>query len=130
MILVDSRVWIDYFNGQINSYTNKLDELLGVEPIAIGDLILLEVLQGFRSDTDYQTAKNLFDSLDRFNMLGTELAIKGADNYRQLRKKGITIRKTADIIIATFCIENQMPLLFSDKDFKPFVKYLGLHTAL
>ncbi len=130
MIIVDSSVWIDYFNGQVNPYTDKLDEVLGLEPVAIGDLILLEVLQGFRNDQDYNTAKNLFNSLDIFNLLNTQLAIKGADNYRYLRKKGITVRKKADIIIATFCIEGQIPLLFSDKDFKPFVKYLSLQSVL
>ncbi len=130
MIIVNSSVEIDYFNGQVNPYIHKLDEVLGLEPVAISDLILVEVLQGFRSDQDYNTAKNLFNSLDIFNLLDTKLAIKGADNYRYLRKKGITVRKKADIIIATFCIESQIPLLFSDKDFKPFVKYLSLQSVL
>ncbi|MBE9004644.1 PIN domain nuclease [Fortiea sp. LEGE XX443] len=126
MILVDSSVWIDYFNGRETPETNKLDTLLGVEPLAIGDLILIEVLQGFRSDVDHQTAKELLTSLTIFEMLGIDLAVKSADNYRILRKRGITIRKTADVIIATFCIESQNALLFSDKDFLPFVQHLGL----
>jgi predicted nucleic acid-binding protein len=126
MIIVDSSVWIDYFNGIETPETNKLDELLGLEPIAIGDLILTEVLQGFRSDTGYQTAKELLTSLTIFEMLGLDIALKSVDNYRFLRKRGITIRKTADVIIATFCIENQNSLLFSDKDFLPFVNHLGL----
>lgn len=126
MIIVDSSVWIDYFNGAETPETNKLDVLLGVEQIAIGDLILTEVLQGFRSDEGYQTAKELLTSLQIFEMLGLNIAIKSVDNYRFLRKRGITIRKTADVIIATFCIENQNPLLFSDKDFIPFVNHLGL----
>ena len=126
MIIVDSSVWIDYFNGVETPETNKLDVLLGVEQIAIGDLILTEVLQGFRSDEGYQTAKELLTSLQIFEMLGLNIAIKSVDNYRFLRKRGITIRKTADVIIATFCIENQHPLLFSDKDFIPFVNHLGL----
>ena len=129
MILVDSSVWVDYFNGRETPETNKLDSLLGVEPLAIGDIILAEVLQGFRSDTDYQTAKELLTSLTIFEMLGLNFAIKSADNYRMLRKRGITIRKTADVIIATFCIENQNSLLFSDKDFLPFVQHLGLLTV-
>jgi predicted nucleic acid-binding protein len=107
MILVDSSVWIDYFNGRETPETNKLDTLLGVEPLAIGDLILTEVLQGFRSDVDYQTAKELLTSLTIFEMLGVDIAFKSVDNYRSLRKRGITIRKTADVIIATFCIESQ-----------------------
>jgi hypothetical protein len=126
MIIVDSSVWIDYFNGVETPETNKLDTLLGVEQIAIGDLILTEVLQGFRSDEGYQTAKELLTSLQIFEMLGLNIAIKSVDNYRFLRKRGITIRKTADVIIATFCIENQNQLLFSDKDFIPFVNHLGL----
>jgi predicted nucleic acid-binding protein len=130
MIIVDSSVWIDYFNGTETPETNKLDKLLGVEAIAIGDLILTEVLQGFRSDTEYQTAKELLTSLTIFEMLGLEIALKSVDNYRFLRKRGITIRKTADVIIATFCIENQSSLLFSDKDFLPFVHHLGLISVL
>jgi predicted nucleic acid-binding protein len=126
MIIVDSSVWVDYFNGIETPETNKLDQLLGVEPIAISDLILTEVLQRFRSDNGYQTAKELLTSMHIFEMLGLEIAIKSADNYRFLRKQGITIRKTADVIIATFCIETQNSLLFSDKDFLPFVNHLGL----
>lgn len=87
---------------------------------------MTEVLQGFRSDEGYQTAKELLTSLQIFEMLGLNIAIKSVDNYRFIRKRGITIRKTADVIIATFCIENQNPLLFSDKDFIPFVNHLGL----
>lgn len=126
MIVVDSSVWIDYFSGAVNIQTEKLDNRLGQGPVAIGDLILTEVLQGFRHDKDYKTARGLFEDVTIFEMLGTKLAIKSADNFRALRKKGITVRKTADVIIATFCIEQKLPLLFSDKDFKPFVEHLGL----
>jgi hypothetical protein len=129
MILVDSSVWIDYFNGQATPETNKLDALLGVEPLGIGDLILTEVLRGFRSDADYQTAKKLMMTLNIFDMLGTDLAIHSADNFRALRKQGITVRKTADVIIATYCIEYNHSLLFADKDFLPFVSYLGLKAV-
>lgn len=129
MILVDSSVWIDYFTGVDSPQVVKLDEFLGVEPIAIGDLILTEVLQGFRLDKDFKTAKSLLDELVLFEMLGHRMAIKSAENFRLLRKKGVTIRKTADVIIASFCIDRKMPLLFSDKDFKPFVQYLGLREA-
>lgn len=129
MIMVDSSVWIDYFTGAINKQTNILDKTLGQIPVAIGDLILTEVLQGFRNDQDFKTAKDLFDNLTVLEMLGKKMAIKSADNFRFLRKKGITVRKTADVIIASFCIENKIPLLFSDKDFKPFVRHLGLEQA-
>ncbi len=129
MILVDSSVWIDYFNGRDTIQTSKLDELLGVEFLGIGDLILTEVLQGFRADSDYRTAKRMLTPLTVFSMLGLEIAIKSADNFRALRKQGITIRKTVDVIIATFCIENEHSLLFCDKDFIPFIEHLGLNAV-
>jgi predicted nucleic acid-binding protein len=126
MVIVDSSVWIDYFNGRDIPEVAKLDRLLETELLGVGDLILAEVLQGFRQDKDYQTAKHLLTSLTVFEMLGVEMAIKSADNFRDLRKKGITVRKTIDVMIATFCIENGHELLFSDKDFTPFVEHLGL----
>jgi predicted nucleic acid-binding protein len=130
MILVDSSVWIDYFNGRETPQTELLDELLGIELLGIGDIILTEVLQGFRTDRDYRTAKQVLTSLTVFDMLGTEIAILSADNFRILRKQGITIRKTNDVIIATFCLENEHSLLFSDNDFIPFVERLGLNAVL
>lgn len=129
MILVDSGVWIDYFNGVYNKQTDTLDVTLGIRPVAVSDLIMTEVLQGFRVDKDYKAAKALFNDLTVFDLLGKDMAIKSAENFRTLRKRGITIRKTADVIIATFCIERKLPLLFSDKDFKLFVKNLGLTPA-
>ena len=129
MILVDSSVWIDYFNGDDTPAANQLDTLLGTHPIAIGDLILTEVLQGFKIESDYKTAKKLLHSLPIFDLLGAKLAVKSADNFRKLRQKGITIRKTVDVIIATFCLEHDHILLFSDKDFLPFVTHFGLHTT-
>ena len=129
MILVDSSVWIDFFNGVENPGSNKLDKILGLEEVAIGDLILTEVLQGFRDDKDFKLAKNVLTSLTIFDMLGAESAIKSANNFRKLRKKGITVGNTDDEIIATYCIENKIPLLFSDKDFLPFVKFLRLRSA-
>jgi predicted nucleic acid-binding protein len=130
MILVDSSVWVDYFNGRVTRETDFLDALLGTEPVAIGDLILAEVLQGFRRDVDYEAAKGMLASLTTYDLLGADIAIKTADNYRALRKRGITVRKTADAIIATFCMERRMPLLYADRDFDPFVKHLGLKPAL
>lgn len=129
MILVDSSVWIDYFNGTETLATKKLDGLLGVQPVCSGDLILAEVLQGFRQDTDYQAAKNLLCALPIYSMVGSDISIKSADNFRALRKQGITIRKTIDTLIATYCIETGLTLLHSDKDFQPFQHYLGLQTA-
>ena len=129
MIVVDSSVWIDYFNGVDSKATERLDALLGVEPLAVGDLILTEVLQGFRNEAHYKTAKELMTSLTAFSMLGQSMAIKISDNYRTLRARGVTVRRTVDVIIATYCIEQNLPLLFEDKDFLPFVRNLGLRGA-
>jgi len=129
MILVDSSVWIDFFNGINNGETDKLNEILGLEEVVTGDLILAEVLQGFKSDKHYKIAKEVLTSLTVHDLIGKQLAIKSADNFRKLRKKGITIRKTTDVIIATYCIENKIPLLFTDKDFTPFVKHLRLRSS-
>lgn len=129
MILVDSSVWIDYFIGRDAAQADFLDRTLGNHPIAIGDLILTEVLQGFRRDNDYATAKRLLGQLTVFELLGHDMAIKSAETFRTLRRQGITIRKTAAVIIASFCIEHDLPLLFSDKDFVPFVEHLGLRSA-
>lgn len=126
MILVDSSVWIDYFLGRDTPQVEILDRNLGVRAVGVGDLVLTEVLQGFRDDKDYRIARSIMDELTVFDMLGKGMAIKSAENFRKLRKKGITIRKTADVIIATYCIEHSLPLLFSDKDFKPFVRHLKL----
>ncbi len=129
MILVDTSVWIDYFNGVINKPTEILDSSLQDGIVAIGDIIYLEILQGFKEDKDYKLAKTTLQTLDQYDLLGAVIADKSAENYRQLRKKGITIRKTTDVIIATYCIEHHLPLLFTDRDFLPFVKHLGLVSA-
>jgi predicted nucleic acid-binding protein len=129
MIIVDSSIWIDYFNGTSSPQTNKLDSLLGVEPLGIGDIILTEVLQGFTNDIDFKRAKKVLSGFVLFEMLGEKNAIKTAENYRNLRKQGITIRKTIDCVIATFCIESKHTLLFQDKDFIPFVEKLSLKTV-
>ncbi len=126
MIMVDSSVWIDYFKGTINKQTDFLNSALGTQSLCIGDLILTEVLQGFRLDKDYRQARVLLSELTIYEILGVKIAQQSANNFRSLRKRGITVRKTADVIIATFCIEQKLPLLFTDKDFKPFVDHLGL----
>ena len=130
MIVVDSSVWIDYFTGKNTPGAEQLDSLLGEELVAIGDLILIEVLQGFRTDTDFRKARQLLLSLTVVNMLDTTIALKSAANFRRLRKNGITVRKTIDTIIATYCIENNLPLLHSDKDFRPFHQHLKLKDAI
>lgn len=130
MILVDSSVWIDYFRGTATPQAEKLDLLLGIEPIATGDLILTEVLQGFVSDRDFNQAKKLMTSLVIVDLAGQAMAIQAAKNFRVLRALGITVRKTIDTVIATRCIETGLPLLYSDRDFDPFVEHLGLRSAL
>ncbi len=130
MIVVDSSVWIDYFTGRKTPATERLDSLLGEELVVIGDLMLIEVLQGFRADKDFRQARKLLLSLTVVNMLDTTIALKSAANFRTLRKKGITVRKTIDAIIATYCIENRLPLLHSDKDFQPFHNHLKLKNAV
>jgi predicted nucleic acid-binding protein len=129
VIVVDSSVWIDFFHGVSTPEVERLDGLLGVTPLAIGDLVLVEVMQGFRTDQDVATARQLFRSLALLAMLGGSNAWKAAENVRQLRRKGITVRKTVDGIIATACIEANLPLLFSDRDFQPYVEHLGLELA-
>ncbi len=126
MILVDTSVWVDYFNGIINQKTNKLDLILSNNVVITGDIILTEILQGFRNDKDYQTAKNYLDSLYYYQFIDKSMSIKAAENFRFLRKKGITVRKTTDILIGTFCIEYNIPLLHNDKDFQPMEEYLHL----
>ena len=130
MILVDSSVWIDYFRGVASPQSEKLDLLLGTEPIATGDLILTEVLQGFVSDRDFNLAKKLLTALVVVDLAGQDIAIKAARNFRALRELGITVRKTIDTVIATRCIDSKLALLYSDRDFDPFVEHLGLKSAL
>ena len=130
MILVDSSVWIDYFRGVDTAQVERLDAALGSEPVAIGDLMLAEVLQGFVSERDFNRALNLLGALDRIDIAGPEIAVQAARNFRVLRARGITVRKTIDTLIATRCIEDNLPLLYSDRDFDPFVEHLNLIDAM
>jgi predicted nucleic acid-binding protein len=130
VILVDSSVWIDFFRATDTPETARLDRLLGDQPVAIGDLMLVEVLQGFASDHDFQRTKKMMESLQVVELCGRDLAVRAARNYRVLRSRGITVRKTIDTIIATRCIADDIPLLFSDRDFDPFVQHLGLRSAV
>ncbi len=128
MVLVDSSVWINYFNGKNTWQTEVLDQMISQIPLFTGDLILTEVLQGFRNENEYQKAKEVMSILALQQLGGYEIAIKSAENYRKLRKRGITVRETIDVIIGTFCINEKIPLLHDDKDFEPMVKYLGLKS--
>ncbi len=130
MILVDSSVWIDYFRGVRTPQADMLDGLLGVEPVLTGDIVLAEVLQGFTSETAFARALDLMGSLDMIEIVGRGIAVEAARNYRTLRARGVTVRKTIDTLIATRCIHDDLPLLFSDRDFDPFVAHLGLVSAI
>ena len=129
MILVDSSVWIDYFRAAETPQVALLDSMLGRSRLAIGDLIAAEVLQGVRDDQDFKLVKRTFDSFPQVNLCDYQLAIKASENYRLLRAKGVTIRKTIDTLIATRCIQDGMTLLHSDRDFLPFAEHLGLQVA-
>jgi predicted nucleic acid-binding protein len=128
MVVVDTTVWIDYVHGLETQYTNALDYELLHNQVITGDLLITEFLQGFRNDKDFEAAKRIMDSLIYCDMLGKDIALKSAMNFRFLRKNGVTIRKTADVIIGTFCIEHDLPLLHNDRDFEPMEKYLGLRV--
>ena len=129
MILVDTSAWIDYFRGLDVAHTDLLDRELSQNRIATGDLILAEFLQGFREEDAYQEAKGLMDTLEYFDMVGHEIAVASAQNYRLLRKDGITVRKTIDVMIATFCIANDFELLHNDRDFDHIQRKLRLRVA-
>ena len=130
MILVDSSVWVDYFKGTITVQTEMLDRLLGLQPLATGDLILTEVLQGFNSERDFNDARKMLTSLTVVELGGREIAIQAARNFRSLRRLGVTVRKTIDTVIATRCIESGYELLHDDRDFDPFAKHLGLRVTV
>jgi len=129
MILADTSVWIDYLNGAPSRHANALDTSIVEGTVAMGDLIFLEILQGIRNDGEYARTRRALLTLDHFEMFGQAMAALCAENYRALRKQGITVRKTSDLIIASFCIKRRLPLLFTDRDFKPFVDHLGLVPA-
>jgi hypothetical protein len=129
LILVDSSVWIDYFRGSVTRQTEKLDRLLGSEPLAIGDLILTEVLQGFVEERDFSRARRMLGALTLVELGGESVAIQAARNFRTLRSLGVTVRKTIDTVIATRCIEGGYDLLHSDRDFDPFAEHLGLRVV-
>jgi len=129
MLIVDSTVWIDYFNGLENPQTDYLDQIVDRTPILVGDLILAEVLQGFRDDSDFEEARRALSKYIQAEMVNPELALQSARNYRLLRRKGVTVRKTIDSLIATYCIENEHDLLHNDNDFDGYEKHLRLRVV-
>lgn len=126
MIVADTSVWIDYLRGIEAPHTDALDHELLHNRVVTGDIIIAEFLQGFRKEKDFLEAKKIMDSLVYYDFVGKEIAIQAALNFRILRKKGITVRKTIDVIIATFCIVNNLMLIHNDRDFDPMEEHLGL----
>lgn len=129
MILVDTSVWIDYFRGLRSPVTDELDRLLGADDVLMGDIILTELLQGFTDDRAFRLAQTRLDALTMIEIGGRDIAVEAAQNYRRLRGFGVTVRKTIDTLIATRCLVSRHALLYSGRDFDPFVEHLGLQTA-
>lgn len=129
MVVVDTSVWVDFFNGNETKQTFQLERSLEIEEVVTGDLIMTELLQGFRNEKDFKIALDLMSSLIYKDMMGEQNAIESAKNYMYLRKKGVMVRKTIDVMIGTFCIMNHYPLLHCDSDFNNMEKYLKLKTV-
>ena len=128
MIVADTSVWIDYVNGVLTTQTDILDRVLEQDRVVTGDLIIVEFLQGFRQNKQFQIARHLMDSLEYYDFVGKEISIRAAENFRTLRKQGVTIRKTIDVLIATFCIAHDFELLHNDRDYEPMEELLGLRV--
>ena len=131
MYLVDSSVWVDYFNGKETRESEFLANQIAEGHYLVGDLILTEVLQGTRSGTQFDMVLRILSrAADQIAIVDRDIAIQAARHYQSLRTRGITVRKTIDTLIATRCIADGIPLLFSDRDFDPFVRHLGLVSAI
>ena len=126
MIVVDSSVWIDFLNGRDVAHVARLQAALGVDEIIVGDLMFCEVLQGLDNERAARRVESLLRRFEIVPMAGEAIAVEAARNFRALRKRGITIRKTIDLLIGTWCIENRRPLLHNDSDFRPMARHLGL----
>lgn len=129
MIVVDSSVWIAHLRGRDTAGTRKLEEAAGREPLLVGDLILLEVLQGASGEAAARRIERALRAYTVVALLRPELAVQAAKNYRKLRALGITVRKTADLIIGTYCIEHRHALLHDDRDFDPMREHLRLRVV-
>ncbi|WP_418319540.1 PIN domain nuclease [Piscinibacter sakaiensis] len=129
MILVDSSVWVDFFRNRPTAQAEWLDRNLGIEGLVVGDLILAEVLRGFNEDRGFNEARRMLGRLEQVALCGEELAVESARNFRKLRSRGVTVRGTIDVIIATRCLADGLRLLHSDRDFDGFEKHLGLRVV-
>jgi predicted nucleic acid-binding protein len=128
MTIVDTTVWIDYLGGTANPHTDWLDRELNQQRLGLTDLILCEILQGIRGDSTFTRVRRDLSRFEVFDTGGEALAVVSAQNYRSLRSRGQTVRKTIDCLIATFCLTEGHTLLHRDRDFDPFEKYLGLRV--
>jgi predicted nucleic acid-binding protein len=126
VIVVDTSVWIDYFNGVPAPQSGLLDELLGQRVLAVGDLILAELLQGFATELDAKRALSLLEPLEFLEMAGRDVATQSAANDRRLRRRGVKVRKTMDMLIGTYCLMHDHEILHNDRDFDVLAKHLGL----
>jgi predicted nucleic acid-binding protein len=126
MIIIDTSAWIEYLGGGIPSIVEKVDRCLEEEIVGVGDLIYCEIMQGIRSSRARKEVADLLRALPRFEMVGFSMAEKSASNYRLLRSKGVTVRKTIDVLIGTFCSENGFPIIHHDSDFDLMAKHIGL----
>lgn len=129
MIVVDSTVWIDFLNGHDAPHVRRLRELLGAAEIVVGDLMLCEVLQGLGSEREAEEVEALLRRFEIVGMAGADIAVAAARNFRTLRGEGVTVRKTIDLLIGTWCIVHGRPLLHNDRDFAPMVRHLGLEEV-
>jgi predicted nucleic acid-binding protein len=126
VIVVDSSVWIDFLNGRDVPHVRRLRSILGTDEIVVGDLMLCEVLQGLGGERAAQEVEALLRRFEIVSMAGDAIAVVAARNFRSLRRRGVTVRKTIDLLIGTWCIENRQPLLHNDSDFHPMAQHLGL----
>jgi hypothetical protein len=126
VIVIDTSVWIDFFNGRDTSHVRRLNAILGTAEVIVGDLMLCEVLQGLDSEQAARQVESLLRDFEIVPMAGETIAVAAARNFRSLRRRGITVRKTIDLLIGTWCIENRMALLHNDNDFRPMARHLGL----
>ena len=126
MIVVDSSVWIDFLSGRDVPHVRCLRAVLGTDEIVVGDLMLCEVLQGLGGERAARDVEALLRRFEIVSMAGDAIAVVAARNFRSLRRRGITVRKTIDLLIGTWCIENRRPLLHNDSDFHPMAQHLGL----
>lgn len=128
MVIVDTSVWVDYFADRPTPQVTTLEGLLGGEPLAVGDLILFELLRGIRREADLQRVEAAFGKLQVLPMVGEAIARRAAEDYKALRRRGVTVRAAVDCLIATFCIEHGHMLLHNDRDFDAFEEHLGLRV--